>query len=252
MIRASQRNVDRDPVDRLTSECRHHVARPRGRGSAAARRVVRIRHGRRRRRRRCPRRCRRRRPSAPARCCRRRWRCPRRCCRRRRRVPHTMLSQSAPPQSVPQTMLSPSPPTVPQTMLSPSPRCPRRCCRRRRRCPRRCCRRRRRAPDDVVAVAHCVPQTMLSPSYPGSSPIPRRRCCPRRWRSAMMTPPVRRWLPQMIWRLHIGCTGIAVAGACVRVELRQAHRAERVQEAGALRAACCSPDTAARCTAGSP
>ena len=84
------------------------------------------------------------------------------------RVPQTMLSQSAPPQSVPHTMLS-SPSSVPHTMLS-SPRtsCPRRCCRRRT-CPRRCCRRsHRRCPTRCCRRRRIVPQTMLSPCRPGS------------------------------------------------------------------------------------
>ncbi len=81
------------------------------------------------------------------------------------RAPDDVVAQSAPPQSVPQTMLSSSR-AVPHTMLSPSPdACPTRCCRsfasvpqtmlssEVERCPRRCCRRCAR-----------VPHTMLSPT----------------------------------------------------------------------------------------
>ena len=153
----------------------------------------------------------------PRRCCRRRRPCPTRCCRRPCGAPHdvvaaavgapddvvavaggaphdvvagiavpqTMSSQSAPPQSVPQTMLSPPPPCPTRCCRRRRP-CPRRCCRRRRRCPTRCCRRDRGAPDDVVAASRCprrccVPQTMLSPfAVPHTMLSPRSPRCPRR------------------------------------------------------------------------
>ena len=154
----------------------------------------------------------------PTRCCRsrrRRSRCPRRCCRRRAR-------------------------------------CPRRCCRRRRACPRRCCRRRRWCPTRCCRRRAIEPQTMLSPPSPASSPSPRPRCCAQAFavrlddaaRQAMAAPDDLA-APH---RLHRH----AVAARAVRVELRQAHRAERVQEAGALPQRAVAADTAARCTAGSP
>src|SRR6267142_2760876 len=70
-------------------------------------------------------------------------------------VPQTTLSQSAPPQSVPHTMLSPA--EVPHTMLSPLAIVPHTML----------------SPAEVphttlskFAVPHAVPQTMLSPAAP--------------------------------------------------------------------------------------
>src|SRR6185503_161151 len=85
-------------------------------------------------------------------------------------VPHTTLSQSAPPQSVPHTTLSP-PSAVPQTTLSPP----------------------------------AVPQTTLSPLAAIAAPqvVPRLHA----FASGSTTPPVRRWLPQMIRLPHISCIG---------------------------------------------
>ena len=181
--------------------------------------------------------------------------------------PQTMLSPSV---EVPHTMLSPSS-AVPQTMLSPSTRCPRRCCRSRRRrsrcptrccrrrrpCPRRCCRRRRRAPDDVVAAGACprrccrrrrrapddvvarssrsVPHTMLSPSCPASWPRPTRCCCAHALAVGMMHAARQPVVAPDDLAAPDRCTGMRSPGCAVRVEPRQAHGAERVEEAGALR-----------------
>ena len=154
-----------------------------------------------------------------------------------RAVPQTMLSSPpsraphdvvaiAPPQSVPHTMLSSSP-AVPQTMLSPSPRCPRRCCRRRRPCPTRCCRRRSiGAPDDVVAAARaqrCWPRGCAQ-----TMPVPHALAV------GLMLPPRQ----QVVTPDDVPAPGRrhrhASPTRCVGVELRERHRAERVQEAGAL------------------
>ena len=158
----------------------------------------------------CPRRCCRRRTRCPTRRCRsrrRRSRCPTRCCRRRgRRAPHDVVAAER--------------------------TCPRRRCRRRgaphdvvaaRTCPTRRCRREdivphttlspvdvqrlRRAPDDVVAHAFArrlddaARQPVVAPDESGGS---------------RPTAPASGRRPR------------------VRVELRQAHGAERVEEAGAL------------------
>ena len=197
----------------------------------------------------CPRRCCRRRRPCPTRCCRRLRRCPTRCCHRSV-VPHTMLSQSAPPQSLPHTMLS-SPPVLPHTMLSSPPSCPRRCCRRRW-CPRRCCRRSVvGAPHDVVAAAtRCAAMTMLSPDVlPVALRAPARRS-PRRCRRLQDAAGQAVVAPE-IWRLHVS-DRIRLAGCARREELRETNGAERVQEACALLEAGCSRGTPARCTAGSP
>ena len=72
-------------------------------------------------------------------------------------------------------------PAVPQTTLSPSPTCPRRRCRRRPSCPRRRCRRRQ------ALSVFAMPQTTF---------------VAHAFAVGEITPPVRRWLPQMIGLLH--------------------------------------------------
>ena len=123
-------------------------------------------------------------------------------------VPHTMLSQSAPPQSVPQTMLSPSS-DVPHTMLSPSPLVPQTML----------------SPSAVPqtmlspslvphtmlspqsAEPHDVPQTMLSPVSPAVFGPPHRTPSFQALAFGSMKPPDISWLPQMKCLLQIGSTG---------------------------------------------
>ena len=183
-------------------------------------------------------------------------------------VPQTMLSRRArcptrrcrPRCAVPQTMLSPSLRRCPTrrcrsrrrrsrcpTRCCRHRRCPRRCCRLSRTCPRRCCRRRscapddvvatsRGAPDDVVAAAHRAPARCCRRSSAASRRRPRRpSCAPRRSPCGLMTPPVERVVaPENLAAPH-RLRRHPVAGLARHVELRQAHRAERVEEAGALR-----------------
>src|SRR6185295_14147272 len=87
-------------------------------------------------------------------------------------LPHTVLSQSAPPQSLPHTMLSPTI-ALPQTMLSP---------------------------------LYDVPQTMLSPLVASVFALPHTTVVAHAFADGFMMPPVRRWLPHRIWRLHTDCT----------------------------------------------
>src|SRR6185503_9282417 len=99
-------------------------------------------------------------------------------------TPHTALSQSAPPQSVPQTTLSPLK-FVPQTTLSPL----------------------NDVPQTTLSPEYTVPHTTLSPVIPIVLAMPQTTLEPQAFAVGDITPPVNRWLPQMIWRLHTDCTG---------------------------------------------
>src|SRR5947208_3403767 len=89
-------------------------------------------------------------------------------------LPHTVLSQSAPPQSLPHTMLSPFV-EEPHTMLSP--------------------------------LSAMEPQTMLSPVVAIVFALPHTTVLAHAFADGFMMPPLSRWLPQRIWRLHTDCTG---------------------------------------------
>ncbi len=117
-------------------------------------------------------------------------------------VPHTMLSQSAPPQSVPQTMFS-SPSAVPQTML-PSASVS---------VPHTMLPSASLVPQTMLphsASPHAVPQTMFSPSSSVAAPqvVPALKA----FAVASIAPPVNRWLPQMRCLLHIFWVGIVSPG----------------------------------------
>src|SRR5471030_2375707 len=98
-----------------------------------------------------------------------------------------MLSMSAPPPSVPHSMLSPS--SVPHTMLSPSSAVP------------------QTMLSPHSSVPHDVPQTMLSPSSPAVFGAPQRTPSFHAFAFGSMMPPDISWLPQMMCLLQIGSTG---------------------------------------------
>ena len=52
-----------------------------------------------------------------------------------------------------------------------------------------------------------VPHTMLSPSNPSVFAVPQTMLLAHALALGIMMPPVMRWLPQMMWRLHVCWTG---------------------------------------------
>ena len=161
-----------------------------------------------------------------------------------------MLSQSAPPQSVPQTMLSSS--LVPQTMLSPSNVVP-----------------------QTMLSSPSVPQTMLSsPSVPHTMLSPLASCVPQTMLSqpsphsvphTMLSSSLRPWAapqitlrgPGVADRAEVAARdpmvapddllapdawiGMRDAGRVRLVERRELHRAEGVEEARHPGGACVYP-----------
>src|SRR5919112_1839873 len=96
-------------------------------------------------------------------------------------VPHTTLS----PSEEPQTMLSPTS-EVPQTMLSPLVE----------------------EPHTMLSPLSAIePHTMLSPVVASVLALPQTTVFAHAFAVGFMMPPVSRWLPQRIWRLHTDCTG---------------------------------------------
>ena len=176
-------------------------------------------------------------------------------------VPQTMLVQSAPPQSVPQTMLSP--PEVPQTMLSPSTAVPHTMLSPSPAVPQTMLSPSLAVPHTMLSPVE-VPQTMLSPSAPDdvvavlSAPddvvavhlaCP-TRCCrrsfglggaPRRVQRPRVAGrqdarrPTADGCPRRCCLLHMLLAGIPLARLRGRVEACEPDGAERVEESGALR-----------------
>src|SRR5206468_4407787 len=102
-------------------------------------------------------------------------------------VPQTMLLRSA--TCVPHTMLS-APKAVPHTMLSPA----------------------RAVPHTMLSPLLIVPHTTLSPVVPSVSAAPQPVLRSQALADGLMTPPVRRWLPQTMERLNVGRSGYLSPG----------------------------------------
>src|SRR6266513_634090 len=95
----------------------------------------------------------------------------------------------SPARAVPQTMLS-APKAVPQTMLSPA----------------------KALPQTMLSPLLIVPHTMLSPDVPSVIAVPQRTFEAHALAVGLMTPPVRRWLPQTMERLNVGRSGYLSPG----------------------------------------
>src|SRR5436309_13086271 len=95
----------------------------------------------------------------------------------------------SPARDVPQTMLSAAK-AVPQTMLSPA----------------------RAVPHTTLSPLLIVPHTMLSPDVPSVIAVPQPVLRSQALADGLMTPPVRRWLPQTMERLNVGRSGYLSPG----------------------------------------